>query len=315
MEAYLGIDGGGTKTKLILCDQEGRTLAEATMPTCNYMQVGIDGMKDVLSKGLDAVLNTSGLQIQQISSAFAGIPCFGDIRADIPALQDAVSSALGAVPHRIGNDCEKSLAGTLAGVCGISLICGTGSIACGCNRSGEVMRCGGWHHAIGSDEGSGYWIGIELLHAFTRQSDGRDPRTPLYRLIRTSLQLDEDGDVITRVVDEWRMDRTKIASLSRLIGDLCEQGDPTAERILDRAAAELADMALALYRRLGFTGCMPVSYSGGIFNIGRPILDPLAHKLRAFDMTLCAPKLPPDLGAVVLACRHIGAPIPVGLLK
>ena len=43
MKTYLGIDGGGTKTKLILCGQDGKVLAEDTRPTCHYMQVGLSG--------------------------------------------------------------------------------------------------------------------------------------------------------------------------------------------------------------------------------------------------------------------------------
>ena len=314
MKTYLGIDGGGTKTKLILCGADGRTLAEVTRPTCHYLQVGVPGVTQVLSEGVEAVLREAGAKPADVVSAFIGLPGYGDVETDRLALERAVGDAMGAIPHRIGNDSENSLAGTLAGACGISLICGTGSIACGRNAAGQVMRSGGWHYAIGSDEGSGYWIGVELLRLFTRQSDGRDERTPLYELIRSKLELREDGDVITRVVEEWALNRTRIASLSRLIGDLCAQGDPNAGHILERAAAELTDMAVALYRRLGFTGTMPVSYSGGVFNIGAPILNPLEALLARHSMALVAPKLPPEKGALVLAFQRDGAAIPDGLM-
>lgn len=313
MKCYLGIDGGGTKTKFILCDSRGNVLAEDTRSTSHYLQTGLPGLTRVLSEGLAEVLNRSGAQPEQVASAFVGLSGYGDVASDDPDIRGAVSRALGDIPHGIGNDSENALAGALAGACGINLICGTGSIACGRNPAGAVMRCGGWHHVIGSDEGSGYWMGVELLHAFTRQSDGRDPKTYLYDLIRSTLSLKEDDDVITRVIEDWGADRTKIAALSRLMGRLYDRGDPNAGRILDRAAAELADMAAALYRRLGFSGDVPVSYSGGVFNIGRPILEPLAMQLAALGMTLCAPKLPPDLGAVVLAFQYDGMPVPEGL--
>lgn len=314
MKTYLGIDGGGTKTKFILCDDAGRTLAEAVRPTCHYLQTGIPGATRVLSEGAADVLRQAGVGAEQVASAFVGLPGYGDVAADMPALREAVAAALGRIPHGVGNDCENSLAGTLAGACGISLICGTGSIACGRNAAGEVMRCGGWHYAIGSDEGSGYWMGVALLRAFTRQSDGRDPRTALYAAIREALALEEDGDVLTRVIEEWGADRTRIAALSRLVGALYAQGEPTAGRILAQAAAELSDMAAALYRRLGFSGRTPVSWSGGVFNIGAPILDPLRDRLAGLGMALVAPKLPPDKGALVLAFQRDGAAVPEGLL-
>ena len=62
------------------------------------------------------------------------------------------------------------------------------------------------------------------------------------------------------------------------------------------------------------TGTMPVSYSGGVFNIGAPILNPLEALLARHSMALVAPKLPPDKGAVVLAFQHDNAPIPEGLM-
>ena len=315
MKTYLGIDGGGTKTKLILCDADGAILAEISRPTCHYMQIGVAGVTQALSEGVKAVLSQARVEPAQVSAAFIGLPGYGDVEDDRPMLERAVRDAMGTIPHWVGNDSENSLAGTLAGACGISLICGTGSIACGRNAAGEVLRSGGWHYAIGSDEGSGYWIAVELLRLFTRQSDGRDGKTPLYDAIRSRLSLRSDGDIITRVVEEWALDRTKIASLSRLLGDLYAQGDPNASRILDRAASELTDMAAALYRRLRFCGNIPVSYSGGVFNLGAPLLDPLAQKLRALDMTLYEPKLPPDKGALVLAFQRDGTAVPDGLIR
>lgn len=315
MNTYLGIDGGGTKTKFILSDAAGRILAEDLQPTCNYLQVGLDGLTRVLEAGVDAICEKAGIARGDIRGAFAGIPCYGDSATNIPMLTKTVAQAMGGIPHRVGNDSENSLAGTLAGECGISIICGTGSIAFGRNAVGEVLRCGGWHHAIGSDEGSGSWIGLRLLHLFTRQSDGRDPRTALYGAMKKALDIDEDGDVITRVVEDWGMDRTRIAALSRLLGDLLAAGDPNATAILRDAAHELFDMARTLYRRLGFEGVAPVSYSGGVFNLGAPILDPLAAELSEHSMRLVAPKLPPDEGALVLAMQLDGLPCPEKFIK
>ena len=310
MNAYLGIDGGGTKTKFTLADARGRILAEDIQPTCNCCQVGLDGLARVLRDGVAAVCAAAGVARGEIRSAFAGVPCYGDSATNIPSIRATVGEALAGIPHRVGNDSENALAGALAGAYGINIICGTGSIAFGRNAAGEVMRCGGWHHALGSDEGSGYWISLRILHAFTRQSDGRDPRTALYDAVREALDIEEDGDIIQRVVQEWNMDRTRVAALSRMITRLFEAGDPNAAAILRDAARELADMARTLYRKLGFAGRTPVSYSGGVFNIGAPILDPLAEELSAHGMRLVPPRLPPDQGALVLALQAAGVPVP-----
>lgn len=315
MNTFLGIDGGGTKTKFTLCDENGRILAETTTPTCHYLQVGVEGVTDVLSGGLAAVCDIAGVAACDIVYAFVGCPGFGDTESATPALLASVAKAMGPIPHSVGNDCENALSGALAGESGINLIAGTGSMGCGRKGTGPSARCGGWHHAIGSDEGSGYWISYRLLHEFTRQSDGRDEKTPLYDAVKQALDIQLDGDVITRVVDEWGMDRTKVASLSRLIGDLYDRGDPHAAKILEDAASELADIAWALYRQLGFEGSVPVSGTGGVFKLGERLAAPLRKKLAEHNMVLTGAKLPPDAGSLILAFQQSGRAIPAGLLE
>lgn len=312
MNVFLGIDGGGTKTKFTLCDEKGAILAVHVQPTSHYLQIGLEGVTRVLAEGLGAVCDAGGVVPGDITYAFVGCPGFGDTESATPSILSAVGKALGGIPHSVGNDCESSLAGALAGKSGISLIAGTGSMGCGRNEAGTVLRCGGWHHAIGSDEGSGYWISWQLLKEFTRQSDGRDEKTPLYEAVKQALDITVDGDVITRVVDEWAMDRTKVAALSRIIAGLYDLGDPHAVRILSEAARELAEMAEALYRQLSFTGCVPVSYTGGVFNLGERLLSPLRRMLEERHMALTAPVYPPDIGSLVLAFQHSGTALPEG---
>lgn len=315
MKAFVGIDGGGTKTKLILCDANGQILSENIQPTCHYLQGGLDRLSKVLKEGLSAVCQESGISPEDIVFAFVGCPGFGDTVSMTPAILAAVDEALSPIPHGVGNDCENALAGALAGQPGINLIAGTGSMGCGRNAGGRVLRCGGWHHALGSDEGSGYWISIQMLREFTRQSDGRDPKTPLYDVIKKALNISIDGDVITRVADEWQMDRTKIAALCPLIGELYDHGDPYAAKILGKAADELYAMASALYRQLDFSGVVPVSATGGVFRLRERLCGPLREKLACGQMRLVSPQLPPDRGALILAFQQSGTPVPQALLR
>ena len=307
MRCYLGIDGGGTKTKLCLANDAGQPLAESIQPTSHYMQTGFDGMTAVLKSGVTAVCAQAGVSKEEIAYAFVGCPGYGEVSADTPRIGAAVAAALTSVPHRVGNDVENALAGALYGRAGINIVAGTGSIGFGKSPSGATMRCGGWHHAIGSDEGSGYWIGLRLLTAFTRQSDGRDGKTALYDAIREELGLLSDYDVIARVVDDWALDRTRIASLAPLAASLYDTGDPCAKRILADAAAELGRIVCTIYHGLHFSGVTQVSYTGGVFRMGERILTPMRAILKPQQMELIPPALPPDRGAVLLAMQQSGA--------
>ena len=306
MKYYLGIDGGGTKTKFTLCDENLNKVSEYTGPGCHYLQVGFDGLEEIISSGLREVTAAAKIIDKDIAFAFAGCAGYGDVAADAPLIGDAIQRGLAGIPSRVGNDCENALAGALGDAAGINIIAGTGSVGCGRNHRGDFARCGGWHHVMGGDEGSGYWISWSLLKEFQRQSDGRDARTPLYEEVRRALELQTDDEIVTRVVGQWKLDRTKIAALAPLVPELCNAGDSHAKAILQEAAAELADFAFALYERLGFDGSeiVPCSGTGGVFKMGSPVTGPFSRLLASKGMEYKEPMSEPDMGAVILAMKY-----------
>lgn len=309
MKYYLGIDGGGTKTKFTLTSEDLKIISEYTGPACHYLQCGYDGLSRIMADGLQNVADKAGIKPDDIAFAFAGIAGFGDVINDAPKIREAVGKGIGSVPFELGNDCENALAGALGDAVGINIIAGTGSVGCGINESGDYARCGGWHHVLGGDEGSGYWIGWSLIKEFQRQSDGRDEKTALYNAVCNTLSLHTDDQIVTRIVEEWNLDRTKIASLAPVCQLLYDAGDPHAKAILTAAANELAEFAIALYRRLGFNASersepIPCSGTGGIFKMGECIIGPFSEALKKHGMKYAAPLMEPDLGAVLLAIKH-----------
>ena len=302
---YLGIDGGGTKTKFILCDEKGKILTSVEESTCHYLQVGLNGLTNVLKQGLENICKKANINKEEIVSAYAGMPGYGDIKGDMNKIQSAVIEALSNISFSIGNDGENALAGALACKDGINIVAGTGSIGFGHNsKTNTTIKCGGWHHGLGSDEGSAFWIAQRLLCEFTRQSDGRDEKTKLYEKVRHHLNLDDDGEIINIVVTEWNIDRTKVAGLSKLIDELFDENDPYAIKIINAAAKELSEIIIALYNNLGFTNQVIVSYTGGVFNMGNKIINALGNNLPKDKMILKEPTLGPDKGSLLLALQN-----------
>lgn len=310
MKYYLGIDGGGTKTKFVAADEGMNIIGEYAGPPCHYMQCGFDGLESIISSGIYAVCGNAGIKPADIAFAFAGCAGIGDIASDQPKINAALASAFGDIPFASGNDSENALAGALGDVPGINIIAGTGSIGSGRNERGQFMRCGGWHYALGGDEGSGYWIGWSMLKEYSRQSDGRSSRTLLYDSLNRELELSSDDEMVTRVVEDWNLDRTKIASLARLCGQLAKEGDPFALQLLENCAKELSAFAIVLYDKLNFTGTVPVSGTGGVFNIGPALTKPFAEILACHDMQYRKPAHSPDYGAILLAIENSHAQQP-----
>ncbi len=304
MKYYLGIDGGGTKTKFIICNENLQLISQCTLGTCHYLQIGFDRLGELIKNGINTVCEEAAIHTDDIEHAFLGFAGYGDIKEDTPKIEKAVSLAMGNIPYSIGNDSENALSGALNGAPGINIIAGTGSIGYGIDESGASANCGGWHHAIGGDNGSAYWIAYKLLAEFQRQSDGRDEKTLLYDYIVSELNLASDDQLVTLIVEEWNMDRTRIASLAPICSALCERSDSYAIDIMKECAKELADYAIAIKSKLNFEGIVTVSGTGGVFKSGKYLTDEFSRILLEHGMRYQEAIHSPDIGAVLLAIKY-----------
>jgi len=306
---FLGVDGGGTKTQFVLVDRDGNLVAAYEGPASYHPEIGIDGLRRVLGDGLAALFGQVGIDGSTVAHAFFGLPAHGEDSAAQPLLDALPEPLLGHRRYRCGNDMICAWAGSLGGEDGINVVAGTGSIGYG-ERRGRAARAGGWGEIFG-DEGSAYWIAVRGLNAFTRMSDGRLPRGPLYAVFRQALGLTDDLDLCAKVMNAH--DRGSIAALSQLVARAARDGDRAAVQIFDDAARELAAVAEAVRRALQFASDEPVrvSYSGGVFNAGALMLDPLQRHLRAQSSTyrLQAPLFTPSAGAAIHAAKLAGEPL------
>lgn len=309
MNCYLGIDGGGTKTKFLLTNEQGRVMAEYTGPTSHYMQSGFAGQTQVIAEGLAACLASAGIAAGEIRHVFAGLGAYGEIRCDDEPIREAAAAALSGLPLTVGNDGENALAGALGGEAGINVVAGTGSVAFGKGLSGQLERCGGWHQQLGGDEGSGYWLGQQLIHEFTRQSDGRDEHTLLYAGVCQYFALEDDYDLVHILISEWHYNRTRVAALSRLVAELARAGDSYCIDWFRQGAAALAELARTIQYKLALPAGSLVSGTGGIFQVEDLMLKYFIIELQQTGLVYRPPLLPPDRGALILAMQNDGIEI------
>lgn len=308
---FLGVDAGGTKTAYALIDAAGRIRARHVGPSVHHLAEGFERATALLIEGIGATLASADCAPSDVTFSFIGLPSYGEDSATTSTMDAMPAALLDETRYRCGNDMVCSWAGSLGCKEGISVIAGTGSVAYG-QYAGREARSGGWGELIG-DEGSAYWIAREGLNLFSRMSDGRVPRGPLYELVRARFDLSIDLDLCARIYGESASVRRVFAQFAVLVHEAAEAGDQQAAAIFDRAAEELVECVAAVRRSLavppGFV--MPVSHTGGVFNGAARTCDAFRSALEAanLDFEYRAPLFPPEVGAALYAAQLAAQPL------
>ncbi len=255
---FAGVDGGGTKTVVVIVDRLGIERARVRTGTSNAAVVGHDGAASTLREALiEAATQANATPpIAGVWLGLSGSDRPDDHRRIRPALAGLCRSI------RFTNDAELILGGLPNGV-GVALVAGTGSIAFGINHRGQRARAGGWGH-IFSDEGSGYDVTRKMLRAFAHEADGRGPATSLTRRLTERFSLDDPHNIVTCVYAP-SMTKGDIAALARIVVEEAELGDAVAREIIDTTADDMADLADAVATRLQFEDGFNLAVTGGLF--------------------------------------------------
>jgi len=301
---FLGIDGGGTKTEFIIINEFGKVLGHTIKPTCHYKQTSLDNFEHVIREGIEEVCKMSDISISEVDFTVAGIPGYGEIQKDIHIIDEIVKSILGNTSFMCVNDAVVAWAGSLGCQPGINIVAGTGAIGYGIDPKGNMARSSGWGPFWG-DEGSAYWLGKKVLEIFSKQSDGRLKKSPLYDIVTLEFNLKSDFDLLDIVVNKMEMKRDKIAQLAKLLYKAAENNDTFALDAYSDAAYEHYLTIHSIIDKLDFETeeKILVSYSGGIFNAGEYILSPLKKYLQKENkpIELITPILKPIFGAALYA--------------
>ncbi len=287
MSFFLGVDGGGTRTRVALVDEAGRECARAEGPPTLIdpadpkatMGVIVDLCREVAASG-GAELPVEGL--------WAGIAGAGTepMRSVVEtALRDAGLSSRASV----GADAEATFHDAFPTGPGILLISGTGSIALARGADGSRVRVGGWGAHLG-DEGSGYRIGMAALRALAQGEDGRTAPTRLRDPLLEALGVDAPADLIKWTATARKAD---VAALVPMICEVAEAGDEAATTIIEKAVDDLVEHVRTLVQRLEPWSATPeVALAGGLIEDAGPLRHrviraiedlPCGHRDRAVD--------------------------------
>jgi N-acetylglucosamine kinase-like BadF-type ATPase len=307
-----GVDGGATRTRVILTSDDGTILGGGLAGPTNYDNVGIDEARSNLDRALERAWKSSHLARRPVQAIFLGMA--GVVSPQDRATINRMALDIHAAPEggiAVDHDIRIALAGGLAGQEGAVLIVGTGCSCYGRRTDGRNHRTG-WGYLL-DDVGSGYYLGLQAMIALTREADGRGKPTRLSASVRRALGF-EHADDIMRILYHDNLSVTQIASLAPQVLEAADGGDEVALAILRNGARELSLNVKTVADRLEFTTSpFLVTIVGGLGETPgiyrRLICDAITHELPG--CTIVEPRLPPVLGAALLAMGHSGhAPAP-----
>lgn len=240
---YLGMDAGGTKTNVIITDDDGTIVGRGKSLQGNH-QTGKERAFLSFEESVTEALSSAGLQKQDITYAVFGL-AGADREADFAILRPAIKE-LGFANWFICVDAAIGMrAGTLQSY-GICLICGTGTNCVGISKEGEVLQVGGFGYDYG-DFGGGGDLKVEVFRSVIRAWEGRGPQTLLTQLTLESLGYDSVETMFHNYLDTYRPIPNDLA---RLLFPAVQAGDQVAKSILLKQGEELGIAARTVATRL-----------------------------------------------------------------
>jgi len=258
MLKFLGVDGGGTKTRVAVCDETGKVLARGENGPSNPLVVGVDGMLTSIKR----VLKNAGIEKEEFEVAVLGLAGAGFSRENHERLAKRIQDVVNSKKILVYNDSFVALKGALGRrKKGILVVSGTGSIAIGIDEKDRVFRVGGWGHILG-DEGSAYKLSLDSIKAVMKYWEGRGRKTSLVEKIEKFFNVKSVDDVV-ELFYQHSPSKEKVASFSRFFMEAVEEGDDVAKDILYKNLEELIEGIIALSRKLRTSY---ISYTGGMFN-------------------------------------------------
>lgn len=304
----IGVDGGGSRTRVLLSDANGTVLARVE-GAASALRPGQEGAAaDIIKALIGEALAAAERTESRPAVCVVGVAGAGQERA-AQALWSALAQRRVADDVSVQADAVIAMEDAFGDSAGVLLIAGTGSVAFSKAPDGRMERCGGWGPNIG-DEGSAHWLGRRALSVITAAHDGREPETALAGAILTALELESLDDVIP-----WAASATPgtFAQLAPVVAQVAATGDLRANALVSFCVEELALHIRTLARRcfVDERASIPVAFAGGLLSRGSLVRKRLEQRLKSAvpGATIRSDEVDAARGAVRKARRLLGVEV------
>jgi N-acetylglucosamine kinase-like BadF-type ATPase len=304
MMVLLAIDGGGTRTRCIALDQQGRVVSKGESGPSNHLHVPLGAATAALREATAAALSAANATVRDFDGTgrHEAVGMLHDIGFERVVVEGDM-----VIAHR----------GALAGDPGVIALAGTGSSVLGIALDGTMIKAGGWGPLYG-DQGSAYQLGRLGLVAAAEAYDRSGPRTILLSKLMNALGVTDFPATMNRLYSD-RSGQAHVAALGRVVNECAEEGDDVAVAICRQAGADLAREVLAVLGRLSLSqggvpaAGGPVSYQGAVLRGSPPVRAAFVATLRAqaSGVDVRPPRFEAIVGAALIGARQAGWTLPV----
>jgi N-acetylglucosamine kinase-like BadF-type ATPase len=305
----LAVDGGNSKTDVVLGTATGEILAFVRGPGSSPHNLGVPGsmrlLDELIADARSAAAVPAGAVVDHASVYLAG----ADLPVEVERLYAAVSAMNWARTCVVDNDtfalmrAGTSMPDAIAVVCGAGINC-AGRVADG--RSARFPSLG----EISGDWGGGHHLATLALWHAARGEDGRGRPTALSAAVavhfgRSTVESVSFGLHLGEIPTE------RISELAPLLFAVAAAGDEVASEVVRRQVDEILALHRVAADRLGLRDAPhTVVLGGGVLRARHPQLhEPLIAGIAAYapraDVTVVTD--PPVVGAALLALDALGA--------
>ena len=304
MDVLLAVDGGGTKTEVLLASTGGTVLATKKYPGTNLNSIGFDLAFGVL----EMALNDFSEIAEQNDLSFAGI-YFGLAGGVNGNNQQIVydyfkNNYFSNIPFsNAGDDLNSINVGVKHAPNGIAVIAGTGSNLM-LKKDGVILanpQLSGWGYLF--DNGaSGFDFGRDAIVAAKKEYNGTGEKTQITKMLEARL----GASVFDSLGEIYSNGPKFVASLAPIVFDAYRDGDKVAGQIINAQMDNVASMINQGHEIIGKDTPAVVGLVGGIFAHEIPIFEPGLKARVHSNLKLNFPKESQIYGALMEAAKIAG---------
>jgi len=304
-QVVVGVDGGGTKTDVVVAALDGTPLATTQTGGVNHEGMGIAQMADVLALAVDETLELAGAARSSVAVAVFGLAGV-DWDSDVAEVSKALHGLGLGGSMNVVNDSSVALRAGCTQPWGMVSSIGTGTVTAGVDRQGQWFRT----MAVGWGEPSGSWSMVsDSLHAIAAHHHGTGPSTVLTELFLEAL---DEPDVLA-MFEAITRGRSSIGGhLAPLLDEAVLLGDAVADAVLTDLGNQRAAMVVGVANRIGLVDDQfELVTSGGVHAAGGRFSEVfIKHVTDACCGVTVAPlQVIPAMGAVTLAVESLERPV------